>query len=38
MKAKAVRQPAPAPVDPDFAEIRALAAVLHDLHRDGFSG
>lgn len=33
MKAKAVRQPAPAPVDPDFAEIRALAAALNDLHR-----
>jgi hypothetical protein len=33
MKAEAVRQPAPACEDPDFAEIRVLAATLHDLHR-----
>ena len=33
MKAKTPHLPAPAPVDPDFAEIRALAATLHDLHR-----
>jgi hypothetical protein len=33
MKANPIRQPALAPVDPDFAEIRALAATLHDLHR-----
>jgi hypothetical protein len=28
-----VHQPATAPEDLDFAEIRALAATLHDLHR-----
>jgi hypothetical protein len=33
MKAKAIRKPAPAPVAPDFAQISALAARLHDLHR-----
>ena len=33
MKAKTTRRPAPARVDSDFAEIRALAATLHDLHR-----
>lgn len=33
MKANTIRQPAPAPGDSDFAEIRALAATLHDLHR-----
>ncbi|MFB1489294.1 MULTISPECIES: hypothetical protein [unclassified Thiocapsa] len=33
MKAKAVRKPAPAPVASEFAEIRALAATLNDLHR-----
>ena len=33
MKAKTIRRPAPARVDSDFAEIRALAATQHDLHR-----
>jgi len=33
MKAKTIRRPAPAPADSDFAEIRVLAATLHDLHR-----
>ena len=33
MKANPISQPAPAPVDSEFAEIRALAATLHDLHR-----
>ena len=33
MKAKAIRKPASAPVAPDFADIRSLAATLHDLHR-----
>ncbi len=33
MEANTIHQPALAPVDPDFAEIRALAATLHDLHR-----
>jgi hypothetical protein len=33
MKAKAIRQPAPAPVPSDFGEIRALAVALRDLHR-----
>lgn len=33
MKAKAIRKPPPAPVVPDFAQISALAATLHDLHR-----
>jgi hypothetical protein len=33
MKAKAIRKPAPAPVAADFAQISALAARLHDLHR-----
>lgn len=33
MKAKAIRQPEPAPVASDFGEIRALAVALHDLHR-----
>jgi hypothetical protein len=33
MKAEATHEPAPALPDPDVAEIRALAATLHDLHR-----
>jgi len=33
MKANTISQPAPAPVDSEFAEIRALVATLHDLHR-----
>ena len=33
MKAKAIRKPAPAPAATDFAQISALAARLHDLHR-----
>lgn len=33
MKTKAIHKSALAPVDPDFAEIRSLAATLNDLHR-----
>lgn len=33
MKTKATNQSAPASMDSDFAEIRALAARLHDIHR-----
>lgn len=33
MTAEAIGKPAPAPVDPDFAHISALAARLNDLHR-----
>jgi len=33
MRGKTSRRPAPAPANPDFAEIKALAAMLHDLHR-----
>ena len=33
MKAKTTRRPVPDRVDSDFAEIRARAATLHDLHR-----
>lgn len=33
MTAEAIGKPAPAPVAPDFAQTSALAATLHDLHR-----
>ncbi len=33
MKAKAIHKSALAPVDPDFAKVRSLAATLNDLHR-----
>jgi len=33
LKGKQIHQLALPPADPDFAEIRALAATLHDLHR-----
>lgn len=33
MKGRTIPRAAPAPVDSDFTEIRALAATLHDLHR-----
>lgn len=33
MKSKSIHQPAPVPADSDFSEIKALAAKLHELHR-----